>query len=272
MKTNTTNTVLCFLASLLLTSVPSLAQDAAAIPQEDPLLKIGLWMALVSVSSVIIGALLYIIYALLVIKKQLLGEDVSTPVFKMTDAVPLERESEILLDHDYDGIKELDNNLPPWWVAMFYATVIFGVVYIWYYHFTGEAKGQSVEYQQELVEAEEQMKLMADRVDENSVTLLTDVNKLKSGGEIFAKNCAACHGKLGEGGVGPNLTDAYWLHGGKIQHVFKTIKYGVPSKGMIAWQAQLGPSQIQEVASYIVTLKGTNPPNGKAPQGDFEKE
>src|SRR6478735_8271351 len=109
---------------------------------------------------------------------------------------------------------------------------------------------------------------MADRVDENSVKLLTAKDKLQSGEAIYQKNCVACHGKLGEGGVGPNLTDAYWLHGGDIQSVFKTIKYGVPSKGMIPWQTQLSPAQIQEVASYINTFKGTNPPNGKAPQGE----
>jgi cytochrome c oxidase cbb3-type subunit 3 len=85
-------------------------------------------------------------------------------------------------------------------------------------------------------------------------------------------NCAACHGQKGEGVVGPNLTDAYWIHGGGIKNVFKTIKYGVPAKGMIAWETQLSPSQIQKVASYVLTLQGTNPPNGKAPEGEIWKD
>lgn len=268
--------IIC-LKALLFFPIVSFAQEVAGssiAPQEDPLIKIGLWMAFIAVSSVIIIALLYIIYALLEIKNQILGEDerAKTPAFSLTDAVSLDHEHQILLDHDYDGIRELDNNLPPWWVAMFYGTLVFGIFYIWFYHFRGEALGQVGEYQTELVEAEEQQKLMANKVDENSVKLLTDAAKLQSGEAIFAKNCAACHGKLGEGGVGPNLTDAYWLHGGDIQNIFKTIKYGVPSKGMIPWQAQLGPSQIQEVASYIKTLKGTNPPNGKAAQGELETE
>jgi cytochrome c oxidase cbb3-type subunit III len=186
--------------------------------------------------------------------------------------VPIERENEIMLDHDYDGIKELDNNLPPWWVYMFYGTIAFGIFYIWFYHFNGTGKLQEDEYKMELAEAEDLAKLQANKVDENSVKMLTDKTQLESGSAIYQKNCAACHGKLGEGGVGPNFTDEYWIHGGDIKSVFKTIKYGVPAKGMIPWQAQLGPSQMQEVASYIKTLKGTNPPNGKAPQGDVYKE
>ncbi|MFN8415478.1 MAG: cbb3-type cytochrome c oxidase N-terminal domain-containing protein [Cytophagaceae bacterium] len=195
------------------------------------------------------------------------GEEVQ-PLFKFVDAVPIEREHEIMTDHIYDGIRELDNSMPTWWVYMFYATIVFSFAYIWYYHFGGNGALQDKEYQMELVAAEEQVKKAADAMNENTVTLITDKSLFAEGEQLYMDNCVACHGKLGEGGVGPNLTDPNWLHGGDIKSVFKTIKYGVPSKGMIAWQAQLSPKQIQQVASYIKSLKGTNPPNGKEPQGD----
>jgi cytochrome c oxidase cbb3-type subunit 3 len=217
---------------------------------------------------------IYTLYALNIFltKAKSSGEIKDTPaIFKLTDPIPIDREHEIMLDHDYDGIKELDNKLPPWWVYMFYATIIFGVFYIWYYHM-GSGELQEKEYQSQLAEAEIQMKLAASKVDENSVTLLTSADKIKSGEAIYTANCAPCHGKKGEGGVGPNLTDDYWIHGGSIKEIFKTVKYGVPVKGMIPWQTQLGPGQIQEVSSYIKTLRGTNPPNPKAAQGDLYKE
>ncbi|RMG80406.1 MAG: cytochrome oxidase subunit III, partial [Bacteroidetes bacterium] len=194
----------------------------------------------------------------------------------LTDAVPVEREEEILLDHEYDGIRELDNNLPPWWKYLFYLTIVFSVIYLMYYHVLGYGDLMIEEYQKEMAQAEkekqEMMKLMANSIDETNVTLLTDEPSIKEGKDIFMTNCAACHGQKGEGVVGPNLTDSYWLHGGGIKNVFKTIKYGVPAKGMIAWETQLSPSQIQKVASYVLSLQGTNPPNGKAPEGEIWKE
>lgn len=252
-------------------SVATPSNASAGGMSDDELLRtILFWMVVIGMFKIVAVSLGYTIYALNTIKQHLdgtLGQR-KEPSFGFTQAVPIEREHEIMLDHNYDGIQELDNKLPPWWVAMFYLTIVFGVVYIWYYHFRTGGQLQEQEYQTELVEAEAQQKLMANRVDENSVKLLTESDKIAAGQAIFAKNCVACHGKLGEGGVGPNLTDSYWLHGGDIKSVFKTIKYGVPAKGMIPWQAQLSPSQIQEVASFIATLKNTNPPNAKEPQGE----
>jgi cytochrome c oxidase cbb3-type subunit 3 len=191
----------------------------------------------------------------------------------LTDAVPIEQEESVLLDHNYDGIKELNNNLPPWWVWMFYATIIFSVIYLVRFHVTGTAPHMAEEYAQQMKEAELQKEAFlakaANLVDENSVTEITDVALLGEGKTKFVELCAACHGQNGEGGVGPNLTDEYWLHGGGVSNVFKTIKYGVPAKGMIAWESQLSPSQIQQISSYILSLKGTNPANGKAPQGEI---
>ncbi len=192
---------------------------------------------------------------------------------RLTDAVPIEREAEILTDHEYDGIKELDNNLPPWWKYGFYFTIVFSVVYLFDYHVLRTSPLSGQEYAQQITEAEaakkERLKTKAAGVDESSVVLLSDAAALASGKEIYDGNCASCHGGRGEGLVGPNLTDAYWLHGGGIQNIFKIIKYGVPAKGMIAWQSQLSPEAIQKVASYIESLKNSNPANAKAPQGEL---
>ncbi|TAH23887.1 MAG: cytochrome oxidase subunit III [Cytophagales bacterium] len=204
-------------------------------------------------------------------------QEASAPIFsglmqQLTDAVPIEEESKVMTDHEYDGIRELDNNLPPWWKYMFYATIVFSFAYMYFYHFSGKNLSQAAEYDQELATAEKELeeyrKTVANSIDESNVTLLADAKGLESGKKLFIQSCAACHGNAGEGGVGPNLTDEYWIHGGDLKSIFKTIKYGVPQKGMISWKAQLSPVNMQEVSSYILTLKGTNPPNAKAPQGD----
>lgn len=190
-----------------------------------------------------------------------------------TQAVPVEQEADVLLHHDYDGIHELDNKLPPWWVALFYVTILFAGAYLVYYHFTDIGPSSLDEYNTEVAQAEEQvaeyLAKQANLIDESNVTALTDEKSLEAGKAIFLANCAACHGQNGEGGVGPNMTDHYWLHGGKITDIFKTIKYGVPEKGMISWQSQLRPADMHQVASYLLTLQGTNPPNPKEPQGEL---
>lgn len=194
---------------------------------------------------------------------------------RMTKSVPVELESEVATDHNYDGIIELDNSLPPWWVYMFYATIIFSVGYIFYYHFAG-GPNQLAEYESAIekakIEKVAMLKKTASNVDENTVTILADATDISKGKSSFITKCAACHGQNGEGGVGPNLTDEFWIHGGGIKNIFKTIKYGVQEKGMIAWQAQMQPTEMQQVASFILTLQGTKPANGKAPQGDLYKE
>jgi cytochrome c oxidase cbb3-type subunit III len=194
---------------------------------------------------------------------------------RMTKSVPLERESEVATDHNYDGIIELDNSLPPWWVYMFYATIVFSIVYIAYFQFGG-GPTQLMEYDKAIAEAKIEkaamLKKTASNVDENSVVVLADAADISKGKSSYITKCAACHGQNGEGGVGPNLTDEFWIHGGGIKNIFKTIKYGVQEKGMIAWQAQMQPSEMQQVASFILTLQGTKPANGKAPQGDLYKE
>lgn len=191
----------------------------------------------------------------------------------LSDAVDVENEHEIMLDHDYDGIKELDNNLPPWWKYGFYLTIFVSVIYMINYHGAKTGDLQAAEYDNEIaqakIEIEEYMKTAASNVDETTVKMLDNPSDLNSGKQIFVNTCSACHGKLGEGGVGPNMTDDYWIYSGGISDIFKTIKYGKPDKGMKSWKEDLSPMQIAQVSSYIKTLRGTLPPNPKAPQGDL---
>lgn len=195
---------------------------------------------------------------------------------KINASVAVEEEADIMLDHNYDGIRELDNNLPPWWKYGFYITIVWAVIYLVHYHVTNTGKLQLAEYEDQLtqakVEMEEYRKKAANLVDENNAAMLTDEPSLSSGKNIYMDNCAACHGRAGEGGVGPNLTDEYWFHSGGIKDIFKTIKFGYPEKGMKAWQQDLGAKQIHEVASYIKSLYGTNPANPKEKQGEIYKE
>ena len=197
---------------------------------------------------------------------------------RLADRVPMEREQDILLDHDYDGIRELDNVLPPWWLWLFYGTIAWGIIYLINVHVINVWPHQQEEYLQEMATAKADIAAyqaqFKELVDENTVTKLVDGPSLASGASIFNQNCIACHGNSLEGkeGLGPNLTDAYWKHGGGIKNVFHTITYGVPEKGMISWKAQLKPLEIQAVASYILSLQGSNPQNAKAPEGDLWTE
>jgi len=192
---------------------------------------------------------------------------------KLVDRVPVEEEATVMLDHDYDGIRELDNNLPPWWKYMFYGTIIFAFVYLIRYHVTGSGALQLEEYETEMLAASEAkaeaLESGGEQITEDNITLLVDLDAITTGANIYKGNCATCHGALAEGIVGPNLTDEYWIHGGGISNIFKSIKYGIPAKGMIAWQGQFNPVQMQQIASYIISIQGSNPPNPKDPQGEI---
>ncbi|AOW20656.1 cbb3-type cytochrome c oxidase N-terminal domain-containing protein [Urechidicola croceus] len=197
---------------------------------------------------------------------------------KLTKAKPITQEKDILLDHDYDGIRELDNVLPPWWVYGFYLTIIFAVGYLSYYHILG-GDNQTTEFEKEMaqarIEVEEYKKHAKDLVDINTVTLLTEESDLSKGKNIFESNCAVCHLADAGGSIGPNLTDQHWILGGGIKNVFNTVSEGGrEGKGMIPWKATLKPSEIQQVASYILSLQGSTPAKPKAPEGEIwvEKE
>ena len=192
-----------------------------------------------------------------------------------TKAIPLEKEADMLLDHDYDGIKELDNALPPWWKYGFYITIVVALFYIFKFEVWHTGMNPTQEYAEEMsaakIQTDAYLASAKENVDENSVVQL-DAAGAAAGKEIFTKTCVACHLAEGQGSVGPNLTDEYWIHGGGVKDIFKTIKYGYPDKGMQSWQTTYSPVQMQQLATYIRTLKGTNPPNPKAPQGDLYKE
>jgi len=186
-----------------------------------------------------------------------------------------DNEKKVLLeDHDYDGIKELDNNPPPWIMWLFYITVFWSAFYMVIFHVLKVGDLQEAEYDKEIAIAEAQKQELAktNTFDEQNVAILETTEDLAAGKDLYAsKNCAACHGASGEGNaVGPNLTDEYWLNGGTSVEVFKAIKHGIPAKGMTPFKDQLSDIQIQQLTSYtLVTLKGSNPANAKAAQGEI---
>ena len=190
---------------------------------------------------------------------------------KLLSLKPMEQEKDLLIEHDYAGIQELDNPIPAWFMYLFYGSIIFGVGYLLNYHVFKTAPLQYAEYRNEMAQADIEKKAFlskaANRVDENTVKLVHDPAIIASGQAIFKATCAPCHGDHAQGNVGPNLTDDYWLHGGKINDLFKTIKYGELAKGMPTWEKQLSPKQISDVANYIKSLRGSNPAGAKEPQG-----
>lgn len=195
---------------------------------------------------------------------------------KLTRTRKIEEEGELMMNHNYDGIRELDNVLPPWWVGVFYVTIIFGIVYLVRFHVLGN-DNQATEFEKEMaiakVKVDEYKKNAPDLMDKEKVTLLTDAESLSAGKAIFVANCTPCHKADAGGAIGPNLTDPNWINGGGIKNVFNTImEGGRAGKGMIAWKDQIKPSDIQKVASYVLSLQGTKPAGGKAPEGDVWAE
>lgn len=265
-------------AVLMLVASAAIAQPNSGAPIVDP------QTLLITAMAVLLVVLLLLVFTLqkvvYMLKVEALGG--SYPVEheseelsyweKLLSLKPLSAEKDIELEHDYDGIKELNNPIPVWFNFLFYGTIIAAFIYLLAYHVFDAAPLQDQEFQTELKVAEiskqEYIKKAGNLIDENSVTVLTDKAKIVEGAAIYTAKCAVCHGDKGEGKVGPNLTDEYWLHGGDVKSIFKTIKYGVPSKGMVAWQNSLNGAKMQELASYILTLQGTNPAGAKEPQGE----
>lgn len=248
----------------------------AADDADELLYSIAKIMAVITLLSILLVMWLVLIYSE---RNDHRGELIKAPIRKfinmLTKSTPVEKEHEILMEHEYDGIRELDSRIPPWFHGLLWVTVVFSIVYMIRYHVVGSGNVQAEEWLEEMRLAAEEREILVRSgafLNEETVTFADDAATLNSGKEIYDKNCAACHGNAGEGLVGPNLTDDYWVHGGGIKNIFSVVKYGVPQKGMISWQTQLDPTQMQAVSSYIMTLHGTNPPNAKAPEGEIWQE
>lgn len=235
------------------------------------------WGSYAKWASVILGILIFVILFLTLMygnKPEIKGEKKKFSfiklVSKISAAAPLEKEKDIMLEDNFDGIRELNNKIPPWFNILFYGSIVFAAIYLLDFHVFGSGQVSQEEYQAEMQDADLQKEILyrtGKLVTEANVEELKDPGSLQSGKETFLAKCSVCHGRAGEGIVGPNLTDDYWIHGSGIKNVFKIIKNGVQQKGMPTWDGQISPKQIQEVASYVLSLHGTNPPNAKAPQG-----
>jgi cytochrome c oxidase cbb3-type subunit 3 len=248
---------------------------------------LGVFLFLLIAIEIVISAVDTVTYHLLTDEqKKQLTEAQSISLFKsdwyqnllikLTRSKDIEQESDVMLDHDYDGIKELDNVLPPWWVYLFYGTILFGLVYLVRFHIVGDYD-QAQEFKNEVeIAAFENAKNKSatpDDMNVDKVTLLIDATSLAKGKEIFTNACAACHKADGGGLVGPNLTDKNWINGGGIKNVFKLISEGSKNNTtMVAWNKNLKPTEIQNVASYILSLQGTNPAGAKAAEGELWAE
>lgn len=282
------------LAGLCLAVQPALAADDHSLIPGDVENYIG-YGAIMLLLLLIVVALLVILRAFKIVTRLVLKADgysdeqieaelhpvkIKKPKAevwnKLLSLRPLAEEKEILIAHDYDGIQELNNPIPAWFMYLFYITIIFAVGYLLNYHVFHTGQLQYEEYKTEMVQADAAKKLYlskaANQVDENTVKLVKDPAVLAAGQAVFKQNCVACHGDHAQGMVGPNLTDDFWLHGHKVNDLFKTVKYGVLAKGMPTWEKVLSPGQISAVVNYVKSLHGTNPANPKAPQGTEEKD
>ncbi len=275
------------LMGLGLTSLAANAEEAAAeVTSSAPAFISGIpashfytLMGIIALELLVIISLVFLVRTMVRLisadpEKAEVAEQVVKVNFwdRFNKVVPIEKEADIMLDHDYDGIKELDNSLPPWWKYGFYLTIVTGVIYLWYYHAGGNGPSSYDEFVAEVQAGEEAkaayLAKSANNVDENTVKML-DASGIAAGKTIFEQSCAACHAKDGGGGVGPNLCDEYWLHGGSLKDVFKTVKYGWPDKGMKSWKDDFSPNQIAQITSYVKTLQGTKPAAPKDKQGEL---
>lgn len=292
-KTTPAGTTALLLIGFLLASVPGMAQTAAPAAAKTTKLIGGLdpvvfyfMIGIIIMEAVVIMVLIYVLTLMVGIKAKARSLKVpGTPEVskkfnwwwtKFNAAVSLDREKDIDLNHDYDGIRELDNKIPPWWNWTFAFTIVFGIVYLWRFHIAETAPLQKEEFMIAMQKGEERkqefLKSAANNVDESTIKML-DATGIAAGKSLFAANCVACHGPNGEGAqVGPNLADEYWIHSGGLSDIFKSIKYGWVDKGMKSWKEDFSPVQMAQLASFVKSLKGSNPANPKAPQGDLYKE
>jgi len=277
-------TVLLLMGCMLAASYPVMAQDTAAGgPTTIPEAIVTRWILYMVIAIELIVIIFFARWIRLMTGidayKTTSGAgkrfDFAKLWIRINRLKPIEEEAGLDTGHSYDGIRELNNVTPPWFIAAFSISILFGIGYLWRYHVAKSAPLQIEEYNIAVAEAkikqEEYLKTQANSVDENTVKML-GADGVAAGQVLFAANCVSCHGAHGQGVVGPNLTDDYWLHKGGVKHIFYSIKYGWVDKGMKSWKDDFSPNQIAQIASYIVSLKGSNPANPKEPQGELYKD
>lgn len=278
-------------------ALPAMSQSGESAPGSflnDPMLPIYILTAALILLLILVAAVaIYVIRVLNVLSEDAMRLKAQATgavhqkragwwqrfIEKMNASVPVEQEKDIELDHSYDGIRELDNHLPPWWKWLFYGSIAFAVVYMIVYHVSGTLPLSIDEYHREVALAEEQIKkYQASQpraaIDENSLEYTADSEIIEKGKQVFmSNNCGGCHRNDGGGNtIGPNLADEYWLHGGDIKNIFSTIKNGVVEKGMPAWGKSMSAEDVRDVTFFVMSLQGTNPPDAKAPQGEIFKQ
>jgi cytochrome c oxidase cbb3-type subunit 3 len=222
-----------------------------------------------SILTLVLVAVIFFVLVLPEEDRRRLGAGLSKA---LTLFVPRVTDRPMDAEHEYDGIRELDNSIPPWFTTLFVATIIFGVAYMLVYHVFESAPLMADEYKEEMAVADLERRILIaseGSIDENALTVLVNTDALQRGADEYAKYCVSCHGAEGGGLVGPNLTDEYWIHGGSVRDVYFTIKKGVPEKGMISWELVFTPRQMQEISSFVLSLRGTNPLNAKKPEGEL---
>jgi cytochrome c oxidase cbb3-type subunit III len=293
---NTSGIASALLIILLLSGANLFAQDATTPPAAKSIAGMStttfyIMVAVLFIELLIIIGLLINIKFLLKSEKEKVVSTVSPEKVKeakksqltwwdrFNKLKPVSEEADLDLGHEYDGIRELNNRLPPWWLYGFYLTILFAAVYLWRFHVSHTGPTSKEEYERSVAKAElrvqEYLKLKGENVNENTVTYLNNPADLEAGKAIFLRPgfCNTCHGADGSGlvggnpGVGPNLTDEYWITNGSIKTIFSTIKYGGrPNKGMQSWESQLSGKQMAQLASFIKSLAASKPAKGKDPE------
>lgn len=270
MNKNKNRLILTF--ALLLPAVITFAQEAVTDGESIARYKndYSYWIMIAFLVATVVG----FVYAAIKVSRRSEENTKETSSLDkvLYNSVAIDDEESIMLDHEYDGIQELDNHLPPWWLWLFYINIIFAVIYLIYYNVTGIGSDQFAEYEAEMIYAEnfkaDLEKKMASEFDENNVAFLTEESKIAEGKALFNTNCAVCHKEDMGGLIGPNLTDEYWIHGGTPTEIYAVIRDGVLDKGMLSWKDQMTPYQMQNMMSYILTMQGTNPAGAKEAQGE----
>lgn len=260
----------------------AIAKEVVAAPNYGGLDATSFWI-LIFVIFIEIITILFLLFNIKRIQSELSDDIVQLTDFNLSEwwkkinnkyftrAIPVEREKDILIDHDYDGIQELDNSLPPWWKYGFYITIIVSVFYMFYFHLGGPGKNPTQEYELEMEKAEfaiaKHNAASPNKIDENNI-VMPSATGIAAGEKIYHTACWPCHGKAGEGTVGPNLTDKFWIHKGSLTDIYLSIKHGYPDKGMPAWEKNYSPGEIVDLVGYIKSIAGSNPPGAKLPEGE----